>query len=272
MKKPIIITLAAVGIIAGYFLLRPTDEVKESVPDVSDQVNNTEESVADVSSPSKATTEPTAEELTALLNEKRAYMSSLSGKLANDIPQDFTPQLFPGLLKRLAILRAAASHHKHTRENIIPEITPDNWREVMSEFDQIPFGSREDKRLRKPRLQVIEHIGEYIGKEAMLYFYEQQKPDEAAACMKGWAKRDHQEAAAWLNTQKPSASLNHSVSAFAKTLIPVEPESAMEWAETIADDTLRKGTTEYINNQWMRKDPKSWHYWMNQNARPSLPK
>ena len=45
MKKTIIITLAVVGIVVGYILLKPTDEVKVSVPDVSDKAKNTEESV-----------------------------------------------------------------------------------------------------------------------------------------------------------------------------------------------------------------------------------
>ena len=70
-----------------------------------------------------------------------------------------------------------------------------------------------------------------------------------------WAQEDHRAAAQWLSGLPKSATRDEGVSRFAQSVAYTEPESAVEWAQTITDDALRVEVLGKVHAAWERNDP-----------------
>jgi hypothetical protein len=86
------------------------------------------------------------------------------------------------------------------------------------------------------------------GDPVTLFEWLQQQPDAkirsdvVRQSYRQWLERDEEEAVAWLRGTTLSPALDPAVAAFARLESRTSPESAIEWANRIEDQTLRRRT------------------------------
>jgi hypothetical protein len=84
-----------------------------------------------------------------------------------------------------------------------------------------------------------------------------------SAALAEWTNQDLPAASAWLNQLEPSAELDAGVAAVAtrQPLVARRPETAVNWAESVFDPTLRSQTLTAIVREWAKADhPAAQHY------------
>jgi hypothetical protein len=72
-----------------------------------------------------------------------------------------------------------------------------------------------------------------------------------------WSQSDPGQAARWLSTQPAGPASDTARSTFARQVsdLDLNPESALSWAASVSDETMRRSTVEHILNTWRVRDP-----------------
>jgi hypothetical protein len=77
-----------------------------------------------------------------------------------------------------------------------------------------------------------------------------------------WWSKAPQDAGAWLRAAPKSEALDPAVAVYARHLSRTSAEQAVEWAEGIHDEALRRRTLAPILRLWSREDPSAARAWM----------
>lgn len=117
------------------------------------------------------------------------------------------------------------------REDFIPNITRENWRETFDALNQFEPGSHEAHALRRCRPDAMNKIGEFAGREAMLHVYGLRRQDDIEACLKGWMMSEPDEAIEWLEREVGPSNRAAIWSAHAKGLQDDETRMARSMAK-----------------------------------------
>lgn len=72
--------------------------------------------------------------------------------------------------------------------------------------------------------------------------------------MNVWAHNDPNAAGAWLGRQPAGPDSDPARMTFARQVSELDPESALQWAETISDPTLRESTIDHVFGDWRARD------------------
>jgi hypothetical protein len=83
-----------------------------------------------------------------------------------------------------------------------------------------------------------------------------------------WWARAPQDARAWLRAEPSNEALDPAVAVFARHLSRTSARRAVEWAERIHDEPLRRRTLAPILRLWSREDPSAVRAWMNAQGLP----
>lgn len=86
-----------------------------------------------------------------------------------------------------------------------------------------------------------------------------------ASIAHSWADKDKVQAPEWLDTLPVGEGRNNAISGFTRQLVWEEPESAMIWAESISDPTLRAEVVEARIQVWISHDRAAASAWMEQS-------
>ena len=156
MKKTIIITLAAVCVVAGYMLLNPADKLP----------------------PANTLDEAQVEPAVKTVNEPAGLVTQNTIELPDDSVSAEPPLVLdPNEDIRAYIINLFSMIDKDERdagfEYVFSMLTLQNWHEALAAFDELLSGSIEAESFSKYRQLTIKHIVEVAGRGAMLYFYEQ---------------------------------------------------------------------------------------------------
>ncbi len=89
-------------------------------------------------------------------------------------------------------------------------------------------------------------------------FSEATTPEERsqayASTISSWAYNDPNAAGEWLGKQEQGPELDQARRQFANSVVQKDPESAMAWADAIADDQKRSDAVQNIYIQWRSND------------------
>jgi len=91
---------------------------------------------------------------------------------------------------------------------------------------------------------------------------DETRRDGVRAGFTRWLKESPEEAGTWLRGATLTAALDPAVAVFAREVSRSSSESAIEWAEHIQDELLRRQTITPILRMWNRHDPKAVRAWM----------
>jgi len=81
-----------------------------------------------------------------------------------------------------------------------------------------------------------------------------------------WAQRDYNAAGEWLGQQESSPEKDRAVQSFVQTVSPVDPQSAVIWAESIKGEKARAASIVYAAEQWLAKDQPAAEKWLAEKA------
>ena len=70
-----------------------------------------------------------------------------------------------------------------------------------------------------------------------------------------WAKGDANAPGEWLSQFEPGPGTNEARAAFSQQVAGMDPESAIQWSETIDDPTMRVQSLTNVYAQWRHRDP-----------------
>ena len=70
----------------------------------------------------------------------------------------------------------------------------------------------------------------------------------------GWTNNDYRAAGAWITAAADGPVKNSSIRGYAETVSQYEPETAVQWAETLPKGTERDATLKTILKNWAKKD------------------
>lgn len=76
-----------------------------------------------------------------------------------------------------------------------------------------------------------------------------------ASQVRVWADQDYAAAGEWLKTQEPSQENSQAYSAYAMALLTIDPATAVQWADRIANKRLKEATRRLLLDEWRRQDP-----------------
>ena len=93
-------------------------------------------------------------------------------------------------------------------------------------------------------------------------------PDAVEAGFDRWWSKDPRAARAWLEAAPSSARLDPALVVFARHLSRNSAGQAVEWAERIHDEPLRRSTLVPILRLWSREDPSAARAWMDAQDLP----
>ncbi len=92
--------------------------------------------------------------------------------------------------------------------------------------------------------------------------------DAVEAGFSRWWSRAPEDAGAWLRAAPSTEALDPAVAVFARDLSRSSAGRAVEWAERIHDEPLRRRTLAPLLQQWGREDPAAARAWMNTHDLP----
>ena len=156
-------------------------------------------------------------------------------ELASEQPDgsEFVAELAGGMAKRLAKTRKFPE-----ATSVVSEYLPSPSNDLLLEVASSDITAAS-----------IEKLGWLIEKSGPVNL-----PGNVAHFVKGWAAADFNAAASYLNTLEHEPFRDDAVRAFATTIARSEPESALEWASEISDETLREEAVIAIRMHWESKD------------------
>ena len=83
----------------------------------------------------------------------------------------------------------------------------------------------------------------------------ERRSEDLEALVRLWAVSEPNAAGRWLGTLTPEPETDAAVATFARAIRKEDPESALEWASQIRDDSLRAATSETVIEAWREVDP-----------------
>jgi hypothetical protein len=92
--------------------------------------------------------------------------------------------------------------------------------------------------------------------------------DAVEAGFSRWWSRAPEDARAWLLAAPSTEALDPAVAVFARNVSRTSVRRAVEWAERIHDEPLRRRTLAPLLRQWGREDPAAARAWMNARDLP----
>ena len=90
--------------------------------------------------------------------------------------------------------------------------------------------------------------------------------------VKLWARQDVAQPAEWLEQLPAAASTDRGILAYAGQISPRAPSTAIAWAETLGDTSLRESELEQLGGMWIRTDPAAAHAWLASATLPEAAK
>ncbi len=79
-------------------------------------------------------------------------------------------------------------------------------------------------------------------------------PDTLVKIINVWAQQDPNAAGLWLGTQPPGPATDTARMTFARQVADLDAESALRWAESVADAPMREGTIDHIFAAWRGRE------------------
>jgi hypothetical protein len=80
-------------------------------------------------------------------------------------------------------------------------------------------------------------------------------PDTLVKIVNVWAQKDPGAAGQWLDEQPPGPQSDTARMTYARQVAEQKPETALQWAATVTDETMRRSATEHILQSWRARDP-----------------
>ena len=79
-------------------------------------------------------------------------------------------------------------------------------------------------------------------------------PDTLVKIINVWAQQAPNDAGRWLAQQPAGPASDTARMTFARQVEDLDPESALRWAETVSDTTMREGTIDHVYKNWRLRD------------------
>ena len=80
-------------------------------------------------------------------------------------------------------------------------------------------------------------------------------PDTLVKIVNVWAQKDPYAAGQWLDAQPSGPQSDTARMTYARQVAEQKPETALQWAATVTDETMRRSATEHILQSWRARDP-----------------
>ena len=87
-------------------------------------------------------------------------------------------------------------------------------------------------------------------------------PDTLVKIINIWAQENPNEAGTWLSKQPPGPQSDTARMTFARQVNDLDPESALAWADTVSDATIRESTIDHIWRNWSTRDAAAAAAWL----------
>jgi len=79
-------------------------------------------------------------------------------------------------------------------------------------------------------------------------------PDTLVKIINVWAQQDPNSAGEWLDKHPPGPASDTARMTFARQVADLDQESALLWAVTVSDSTMREGTIDHVYTDWHLRD------------------
>lgn len=93
------------------------------------------------------------------------------------------------------------------------------------------------------------------GEAASWWLAREPGPDTLVKIINVWSQKDPNAAGEWLKAQPPGPQNDAARMTFARQVADLDPESALQWATTVSDETMRRSATEHILKNWRASNP-----------------
>ena len=87
-------------------------------------------------------------------------------------------------------------------------------------------------------------------------------PDTLVKIINIWAQENPNEAGTWLSKQPPGPQSDTARMTLARQVNDLDPESALAWADTVSDATIRESTIDHIWRNWSTRDAAAAAAWL----------
>jgi hypothetical protein len=84
--------------------------------------------------------------------------------------------------------------------------------------------------------------------------------------LRTWVSQDPGEVATWIQKQPAGVTRDNATAEFATLVVADDPEAAMEWAKTIADERRRQNAQRNCLQRWKQDDPERMKAWLTTNS------
>jgi len=125
-----------------------------------------------------------------------------------------------------------------------------------------------------PALKTLAFTWQTNGDPVALFEWLQQQPDgklrveTVRQSYRRWLKNDPEAAVAWIRSATLTPALDPAVAVFARLESRISPESAVEWANRIEDQSLQRLTIIPILRIWATEDSAAALHWMDEHSYP----
>jgi|GEM_PF-1715975 len=92
------------------------------------------------------------------------------------------------------------------------------------------------------------------AKAAAWWIAREPGPDTLVKIINIWSQEDPKEASKWLDVQPPGLQSDTARMTFARQVSEREPDSALHWAATVSDESMRENTIDHIFKNWAARD------------------
>jgi len=225
MKKTIIITLAAVGIIAGYMLINPADDATGKAQDESPAETNdsTIPKTVDLPNPSLSN-----ESDTALLT-----MESMRGQTTSSLEKSMQDEIANAM-------KISNQNERYLNiTEILKDLSPDNWYGALYAFKEYA------KKFPREWEFFIGRSGEVSGREAMLYF---KNNNNRKICLQSWIMSNPDEAINWLKTETDPYTQKRDWGVAVKSIALSNPYSGVELLEQLPVNAREQYTGDLVKS------------------------
>lgn len=82
-------------------------------------------------------------------------------------------------------------------------------------------------------------------------------PDTLVKIINVWSQEDPNAAGDWLRAQPAGPQSDAARMTFARQVADLDPASALTWAATVSDESMRRSTSEHILHNWRARDPQA---------------
>ncbi len=94
-------------------------------------------------------------------------------------------------------------------------------------------------------------------------------PDTLVKIINVWVQQDPNAAGLWLQEQPPGPASDSARMTFARQVSDLDPESALRWAETVSDETMRESTIDTVYANWQSRDATAAQQFLTKSAWPA---